>query len=99
MRLITRNDHAELLRRSFGGWMFRRVPVHDASGSDFEDHEHVHHAERCGDCDEEIARQHGLCVIPHEGTPGLRPGPRTRCRARAAYTVEPFVATLESQAS
>src|SRR5262249_3065104 len=99
MRLITRNDHAELLRRPFGGWMCRRVPMQDASGSDFEDHEHVHHATRRGDRNEEIARQ----KRPGRGSAQrcLRPATRSSNAVShvAAYIGEPFAATPESQAS
>src|SRR5262245_32386205 len=34
MRLITRNDHAELLPGPFRRWMFRRIPVRNASSRD-----------------------------------------------------------------
>jgi hypothetical protein len=82
MRLVSRHDHTELLRRPVGRWMRRDVPVHDSSRAHFQHHEHVQNAERSGDGNEEVTCQNGPRMIPNERAPRLRAARRAWCRPR-----------------
>src|SRR5262245_31965949 len=69
--LIAWHDHAKLLRGPLRRRMLRDVPVQDPTAANFEDDEHVKHAEGRRHDHEEISSEHGSGVVPYERTPRL----------------------------
>jgi hypothetical protein len=76
-------DDDRSIERDWLGAVLRRARA-DVRAPRQRGHE-LAHPKRCGDREEEIARQHDSCVIPHKGAPRLRPGPR-------ALRGDPFLA-------
>lgn len=69
--VVARYGFAQLLNRSFGSWVRRRVAMKDSAGTDLHHSEDVNDVETNSDGDHEIARHEGLGVVADKCIPTL----------------------------
>lgn len=73
VRVIKRQELAELLDGPFRGRMRRDVGVQNPAGADLHRDKDVQDSERCRYGHEEVARDDGVCMSSHENRPSLPP--------------------------
>ena len=71
VRLVSGHTFSKLLQRPFRGGMVGRIEMQNPAAADLHDDEHIDKPERCGDHDEEVARDDRFRMISYERHPTL----------------------------